>query len=394
MSVLFSQAKRLQELPPYIFSEINVIKAEAQKRGVQLLSMAIGDPDQPTPESIIKELQRASQDPANHAYSPYEGTESFKAQVALWFQKRFGVQVNPATEVLALIGSKEGIAHFPMAFVNPGDKCLYPSPGYPIFSTAIQLAGGIPVPLPHRWENQFQPDLEELETLLLVHQPKYVLLNFPCNPTSAVCSREVMTEIVRLAIKHKTILVSDNAYSEMYFEDKDKPISLLEIPGAKDVAIEFHSFSKTFNMTGWRIAFAVGNPSLIAGLLRVKTNIDSGPLLAVQKAAEFALAHADELCQPIRSLYLQRRELVLKEFQRMGIEYFHPRATFFVWAKVPGQESSMDFTKRLIANQGLVVTPGIGFGEHGEGFFRLALTVPNAAIQDAMLRLEKSLKAH
>ncbi|NBX82697.1 aminotransferase class I/II-fold pyridoxal phosphate-dependent enzyme [bacterium] len=239
MSVLFSQAKRLQELPPYIFSEINVIKAEAQKRGVQLLSMAIGDPDQPTPESIIRELQKASQDPANHAYSPYEGTESFKSQVALWFQKRFGIQVNPATEVLALIGSKEGIAHFPMAFVNPGDKCLYPSPGYPIFSTAIQLAGGIPIPLPHRWENQFQPDLEELETLLLVHQPKYVLLNFPCNPTSAVCSREVMTEIVQLAIKHKTILVLIMLIVRCILRTRTNPSVCLRFQGQKMSPLSF-----------------------------------------------------------------------------------------------------------------------------------------------------------
>lgn len=388
----FQQSQRLLSLPPYIFSEINAIKAEALKQGVNLLSLAIGDPDQPTPEAIIRELQKASADPLNHAYSPYEGTQSFKTQVALWFQKRFGVSLNPETEVLALIGSKEGIAHFPMAFVNPGDKCLYPSPGYPIFSTAIQLAGGIPIPLPHRWENQFQPDLNELETLLLVHQPKYVLINFPSNPTSATISREVMTEMVNLARKHRTILVSDNAYSEMYFDQKDKPLSILEIPGAKDVAIEFHSFSKTFNMTGWRIAFAAGNPELIAGLLRVKTNIDSGPLLAVQKAAEYALQNSEALSQPIRDLYYERRQIILKEMDRLGVEYFYPKATFFVWAKVPGNESSMDFTKRLISNHGLVVTPGIGFGKEGEGFFRLAMTVSNSQLQEAMNRLEKAIK--
>lgn len=392
MNLGFQQSQRLLSLPPYIFSELNNIKAEAQKRGVNLLSLAIGDPDQPTPESIIRELQKASADPLNHAYSPYEGTLSFKTQVAKWFKNRFDVELNPENEVLALIGSKEGIAHFPLAFVNPGDKCLYPSPGYPIFSTAIQLAGGVPIPLPHRWESGFQPDLNELETLLLVHQPKYVLVNFPSNPTSATCSRAVMTEMVSLARKHHTILVSDNAYSEMYFDKKDRPLSLLEIPGAKEVAIEFHSLSKTFNMTGWRIAFAVGNPELIAGLLRVKTNIDSGPLLAVQKAAEFALANSETLAQPIRDLYFERREVVLKEMDRLGIEYFYPKATFFVWAKVPGKQASMEFVKGLISNQGLVVTPGIGFGAEGEGFFRLALTVPNAQLIEAMNRLEKALK--
>lgn len=393
MKTIFTQSQRLLDLPPYIFSEINVIKAEAQKKGVQLLSLAIGDPDQPTPPAIIKKLQEASADPTQHGYSPYEGTLSFRKSVSNWFQGRFGVTLDPESEVLALIGSKEGIAHFPLAFVNPGDRCLYPSPGYPIFSTAIQLAGGVPIPLPHRWQNQFQPDLQELETLLLVHQPKYILLNFPSNPTSAVCTRDTLTAIVELARKHGTILVSDNAYSEMYFDKKEKPLSLLEIPGAKEVTIEFHSFSKTFNMTGWRIAFAVGNPELIAGLLRVKTNIDSGPLLAVQKASEFALAHSEELCEPIREIYRKRRELALNGLKSLGIEFFHPKATFFVWAKVPGRESSMEFTKRLIAQHGLVITPGIGFGLEGEGFFRLSLTVPDPQIEEALNRLDKALKS-
>ena len=393
MKFSFTQSQRLLDLPPYIFSEINAIKAEAQKKGVQLLSLAIGDPDQPTPAAIVKKLQEASADPQQHGYSPYEGTLSFRMAVSQWFQNRFGVALDPESEVLALIGSKEGIAHFPLAFVNPGDRCLHPSPGYPIFSTAIQLAGGVPIPLPHRWQNQFQPDLQELETLLLVHQPKYVLLNFPSNPTSAVCTRKVLTEIVALARKHGTILISDNAYSEMYFDRNERPLSLLEIPGAKEIAIEFHSFSKTFNMTGWRIAFAVGNPELIAGLLRVKTNIDSGPLLAVQKASEFALAHSEELCEPIRDLYRQRREIALSGLKSLGIEFFYPKATFFVWAKVPKQERSMDFTKRLIADQGLVVTPGIGFGQEGEGFFRLSLTVPKAQIEEALNRLERAIKS-
>lgn len=392
MSTVFQHSQRLLELPPYIFSEINAIKAEAQKRGVNLLSLAIGDPDQPTPTKIIEELKKAASDPQNHVYSPYEGTLQFKNAVSRWFKNRFGVTLNSENEVLALIGSKEGIAHFPLAFVNPGDKCLYPSPGYPIFSTAIQLAGGIPIAVPHRWENDFQPDLNELENLILVHQPKYLLLNFPCNPTSAVCTRKVMTDIVVLARKHRTILVADNAYSEMYYDVQDRPLSILEIPGAMDVAIEFHSFSKTFNMTGWRIAFAAGNPSLIAGLLRVKTNIDSGPLLAVQKAAEFALNNADELAEPIRNVYRERREIVLNGLRRSGIEYLQPRATFFVWAKVPGNESSMSFVKRLIAEQGLVLTPGIGFGQEGEGFFRMALTVPNQQLHEAIRRLELALK--
>lgn len=386
------QAKRLQELPPYIFSEINAIKAEAQKKGVSLLSLAIGDPDQPTPEAIVRKLQESTMNPQNHVYSPYEGTMSFKQAVADWFFERFKVKLNPETEVLALIGSKEGIAHFPMAFVNPGDKCLYPSPGYPIFQTAISLAGGVPVPIPHRAENGFVPDLHELESLMVLHKPKYLLINFPSNPTSAVVDKDYLAELVFLARKYQTILVSDNAYSEMYYDEADKPVSILEVPGAMDVAIEFQSFSKTFNMTGWRIAYAVGNSKLIAGLLRAKTNIDSGPLLAVQEASIFALKNAKSLSEPIRDVYRKRRKIILEGLDKLGIKYLYPRATFFIWAEVPGGESSMDFAKRLIEKEGLVVTPGVGFGKEGDKYFRLALTVPDVALEDAIRRLGRVIK--
>jgi LL-diaminopimelate aminotransferase len=386
------QAQRLQELPPYIFSEINAIKAEAQKKGVSLLSLAIGDPDLPTPEAIVKKLQEATAKPETHVYSPYEGTLAFKKAVASWFRERFQVQLNPESEVLALIGSKEGIAHFPLAFVNPGDKCLYPSPGYPIFQTAISLAGGIPVPLPHQAENGFIPDLNELESLLVLHRPKYVLVNFPSNPTSATVGREFLTQLVFLARKYETILVSDNAYSEMYYDEADKPLSLLEIPGAMDVAIEFQSFSKTFNMTGWRLAYAVGNAKLIAGLLRVKTNIDSGPLLSVQEAGIYALQNGIALSEPIRDIYRKRRKIILEGLDQLGIKYLYPRATFFVWCEVPNQESSMAFTKRLIEKAGLVVTPGVGFGKEGDKFFRLALTVPDASLNEALNRLALGIK--
>jgi LL-diaminopimelate aminotransferase len=387
----FTQSDRLLAMPPYIFSEINTIKAEAEKRGVKLLSVGIGDPDLPTPKAIVEKFVDAIRKPENHAYSPYEGTIGFRNAVAEWFLGRFNVKLNPATEVIALIGSKEGIAHFPLAFCNSGDKCLYPSPGYPIFSTAVLLAGGIPVPVPHRPENNFLPDVEELESLIVQHKPKYILLNFPSNPTSATCSREKMAEFVNLAKKHGTILVCDNAYSEIYFNPSEKPVSVLEIEGAKDVAIEFHSLSKSFNMTGWRIGFAVGNPTLIAGLLRAKTNIDSGPLLAVQEAAIFALNNAERLIAPLRDVYARRRAIVLKGLQDMGIEYFEPKSTFFVWAKVPGNRSSMEFTKELIAKQGLVVTPGIGFGAEGEGFFRMSLTVSEEKLLEALTRLKRGI---
>lgn len=387
----WKQSQRLLDLPPYVFSEINRIKAEAQAKGIQLLSLGIGDPDQPTPKAIIEKLEEASRKPENHVYSPYEGTTAFRSAVRDWFHGRFGVTLNADKEIVALIGSKEGIAHFPLAFCNPGDKCFYPDPGYPIFSTAITLAGGIGIPVPHRAENGFAPDPVELEKLIREHKPKYMLVNFPSNPTSATISREKLTKIVRLAIEHKVILVSDNAYSEMYYDEKDKPLSILEIDGAKEVAIEFHSFSKTYNMTGWRLAFAVGNESLVQGLLRAKTNIDSGPLLAVQEAGIYCLQNAATLSEPIRDLYRKRKAILLQGLRELGIEYFEPKATFFVWCKVPGQLSSMDFTKALIEKVGLVVTPGMGFGPVGEGFFRLSMTVPEESLRDALQRLRKYL---
>jgi LL-diaminopimelate aminotransferase len=235
------------------------------------------------------------------------------------------------------------------------------------------------------------PDLKELDGLLEKHKPRFMILNYPSNPTTATISREKLTEIVRLARKHNTLIAYDNAYSEMYYSESDKPLSILEIPGAKDVAIEFQSLSKTFNMTGWRLGFAVGNADLIKGLLKAKTNIDSGPLLSVQEAGSWALEHADELASPIRAVYAERRAAVLSGLEKLGIEYFAPKATFFVWARVPNGKPSMDFCRELIEQQGLVVTPGMGFGVEGEGYFRLAMTVDSPRIREAMTRLAKYL---
>jgi len=245
------------------------------------------------------------------------------------------------------------------------------------------------VPLPLLPKDGYLPDPNRLEDLLKEHRPRYCLLNFPSNPTSALCPVERLVDIVVLARSHGTILLYDNAYSEIYFDPAKRPPSILEVPGAKEVALELHSFSKTFNMTGWRLGFAVGNPDLVAGLLRAKTNIDSGPLLAVQEAAEFALERADEFCNPLRALYARRRAIATAGLRDAGIEYFSPDATFFIWARVPGGGSSMQLTRDLIEREGLVVTPGVGFGEQGEGFFRLALTVEDAVLEDAMARLRR-----
>jgi LL-diaminopimelate aminotransferase len=385
------QADRLLSLPPYIFSELNAIKADAIRRGLSLTSLAIGDPDKPTPAGIVKLIQEAAQRPENHAYSPYEGTKAFRSAVAKWFQGRFGVSLDADREVVALIGSKEGIAHFPIAFCNPGDKCLYPSPGYPVFETSIRLSGAEAIAMPLTMESGFLPDPNVVEALFKEHQPKYMILNFPANPTSAVITLAQLKELVDLALRYRVILLSDNAYSEIYYDADRRPPSILQVPGANEIAIELHSFSKTYNMTGWRLGFAVGNPDLVGGLLRAKTNIDSGPLLAVQDACTRVLDQSELFAEPIRETYRVRREAALAGLNALGIEYFRPEATFFIWARVPGGGKSMDFTRRMIEKAGVVVTPGIGFGSHGEGFFRLALTVEPPLILESLEKMKRAL---
>ncbi len=387
----FQFSERLENLPPYVFSEINRIKAEAEKRGVHLMSLGIGDPDLPTPIPIVERIREAATCPSNHAYSPYEGTLELRVAIRNWFKKRFSVNLNPESDVMALIGSKEGIAHLPWAICDPGDRVLFPSPGYPIFMNSILMAGGIPVPVPLRSENGFLPDLKELETLIQKHRPRLLFLNFPSNPTTATCSKHLLTQIVSIVKQYGVYLAYDNAYSEIYFGDENRPPSILEISEARDCAIEFHSLSKSFNMTGWRLGYAVGNSKILSALLRVKTNVDSGPLLSVQQGGIFALEHSDELIPQVIQPYIERRKLLVKELERLHIEFFSPRATFFVWAKVPGGRSSMAFCKTLIESQGLIVTPGIGFGSEGESFFRLALTVSSEKISEAMKRLEAHL---
>lgn len=376
-------------MPAYIFSELSRIKLEAEKKGLALLSLAIGDPDEPTPRAIVEKIEEAAKRPENHGYSPYPGTLSYRQAACRWMEKRFGVSLSAEKETVGLVGSKEGLAHFPLAFCNPGDRVLYPSPGYPIFQTCILLAGGIPVTFSHMEKDAFLPNLTLLEDLLKKHRPKFMILNFPCNPTTATVSREILEDIVALAKKYSTFIAYDNAYGEIYFDSR--PPSILEIPGAKELTIEFHSLSKTFNMTGWRVGFAAGNEELIAGLASVKTHIDSGPLLAVQEAAIYALDNSEIFGDPIRALYRDRRDGVLRGLQKLGLEYLEPKSTFYVWVRVPHGGDSMEFAKRLIEQQGLIVTPGIGFGLEGKNFFRLSLTAKPEKLEDAIRRLEAAL---
>ena len=391
MSDFIRVAKRIDEMPAYIFSEINAIKEKAKAKGLDLISLAIGDPDQPTPKTIVEKMKEAVDKGKNHQYSPYDGTKEYRQAAARFMKRRFDVDVDADREVVGLVGSKEGIAHLPLAFCNPGDNILYPTPGFPMYATTISMAGGNPIAVPLTYDQQFLPDLAHLKVQLEKHKPKYLILNYPHNPTSAVMPKTTLKEIVDLARKNECFLAFDNAYSEIYFDSSDKPVSALEIPGAKDISIEFHTLSKTFNMTGWRVAFAVGNETLVKGLLKVKTNIDSGPFPATQEVAIYALDNEERIASEMHKLYAERRAVALKGLDDLGIEYLPNKATFYIWASVPGGQPSMEFCKKLIEEKGVVFTPGVGFGAEGEGFFRLALTVDVPRIQEAMKRLKEFL---
>ncbi len=370
---MFEVASRLTQLPPYLFARIDKIKQEEMKKGRKLIALGIGDPDLPTPQFVIDRLDRAARKPSNHVYPSYWGMLEFRKAVARWYDQRFGVKLNAENEVLALIGSKEGIAHIPFAFVNPGEATLVPDPGYPVYYAATIFAGGKPMRFRLEEKNGFLPDFGELEKLVKSGpKTKLLFLNYPNNPTSACASIEFFTEVVKFAKKHEIIVCHDNAYSEIFFDGKKQP-SFLEAPGAMDVGCEFHSLSKTFNMTGWRVGFVVGNQKIIDGLAQVKTNVDSGIFNACQEAGIEAMENSEPFCTELRAIYQRRREILVPALQKMGLSCKAPEATFYVWARLPQSVKSEDFVLDLIRNKGIVSTPGNGFGPAGEGYVRFTL---------------------
>jgi LL-diaminopimelate aminotransferase len=381
------KAKRIEQIPPYLFAQIDKKKEEMRKKGMDLIDLGIGDPDLPTPQPIIERLKKASEDPRNHHYPSYEGMIQFRQAAANWFERRFGITFDPKTEVLTLIGSKEGIAHIPLAFVNPGDYVLVPSPGYPVYRVATLLAGGTPYFLPLLKENGFLPKLSEIPKEV-AERSKLLFINYPNNPTSAIAERPFFEEVVAFARRYGIIVCHDAAYSELAF-DGYRPLSFFEVEGAKEVGIEFHSLSKTFNMTGWRIGFAVGNPEIVSGLGRVKTNIDSGLFQAIQEAGIEALNHFDTPIPNIIRIYEGRRDVMVKGLREMGLEVDLPRATFYLWIRVPRGYTSAQFATLLIEQAGIVATPGNGFGEAGEGYIRMTLTVGESRLREAIERLKK-----
>jgi LL-diaminopimelate aminotransferase len=381
-------AARVKNLPPYLFATIDKMKQEAKAKGVDLIDLSIGDPDIPTPGHIVEAMKTAVEKAEHHRYPSYEGMLSFREAVAGWYKRRFDVTLDPATEVLSLIGSKEGIGHIPLAFVEPGDTVLVPSPGYPVYPVGVMFAGGESFFMPLREENGFLPDLKAIPEATL-KKTKLMFINYPNNPTSAVAPKSFYEEVIALAGKYNIIVCHDAAYSEVYF-DGEKPLSFMQIDGAKDVGIEFHSLSKTYNMTGWRIGFAVGNREVLAGLGKIKSNLDSGVFQAVQEASITALNTDEAILSEIRKTYQERRDTLYEGLKTMGIEVIKPKASFYLWAKVPKQFDSSSFVAHILDKAGVLTTPGNGFGAPGEGYVRFALTVPVWRMKEAVERLRKA----
>jgi LL-diaminopimelate aminotransferase len=382
-----TKADRLLQLPPYLFVEIDRLKAEVRDKGVDIIDLGVGDPDLPTPEHILKRLMEATQDPGNHRYPSYSGMNDFRKSVAAWYQRRFNVTLDPVEEVVTLIGSKEGIAHFPLAFINPGDYALMTSPGYPVYFSGTLFAGGRSYFLPLRKENHFLPDLSQIPGEV-ARQAKVLFINYPNNPTAAVADRSFFEGVVAFAREHRIIIGHDAAYSEIAY-DGYRPLSFLEVPGAKEVGLEFHSLSKTYNMTGWRIGFAVGNAQLIGGLSQVKSNIDSGAPQAIQWAGIEALEGPQSCLEEMRNVYRKRRDLMVRGLRQIGLSLDSPKASFYLWVEVPKGYTSAQTTRHLLQQAGIVTTPGNGFGEPGEGYFRISLTVPQERLEEAVDRLSR-----
>lgn len=379
---------RLKNLPPYLFVEIDKAKRAALAEGRDIINLGVGDPDQPTHQHIIDAMAKAIQDGNNHHYAFDAGLPELRQEIAIWFKKRFNVALDANTEIYPLIGSKEGLAHLPLGIVNPGDKVVLTEPAYPAYRPSIEFAGGKIVYIPIKASNDFLPDLTKLEALKDI---KMMVVNYPNNPTAAVATKPFYTELIRIAREKNIIIVSDMAYSEVYY-DGEKPPSILEIDGAKDVAIEFHSLSKTYYMTGWRIGWACGNPTLIAALAKVKSNFDSGIFQAIQVAGIAALKSPESLIEDMRAVYQERRDLVINGLRAVGWKIPAPKASFYIWAKLPkGYTTSMDTAKAFLDKANIVVTPGNGFGENGEGYIRMTLTVSKDRLSEAIHRIGKIL---
>lgn len=383
----FKYSDKLLQLPPYLFVEIDRAKRNARAHGRDIIDLGVGDPDLPTPRFIVEALYKAAQDPATHRYALDQGMPALRQAIAKWYKRRFNVALDPQSEILPLIGSKEGIAHSPLAFLNDGDYALVPDPCYPPYKGGTILAGGRPYLMPLRETNGFLPDLKGI-TPSIAKKAKMMYVNYPNNPTAACAEKDFYKEAVKFASRNKIIVISDLAYSEIAY-DGYRPSSFFEADGAREVGIEFHSLSKAFNMTGWRLGWACGNKKLIGALAKVKSNIDSGIFSAIQAAGIGALEKGYEHTRKMRAIYTERRDIFISGLTSIGWQAVAPRATFYVWVRIPKGKNSVQFAKKLLDEADIVATPGVGFGRYGEGYIRFALTVAKERLKEALERLEK-----
>ena len=382
-------AKRTESLPPYLFAEIDKKRLAAIAKGVDIINLGIGDPDQPTPKNIVDAMHKAIDDPSTHNYPPYQGTKEFREAVVNWFEKRFGQKFNADTECVSLIGSKEAIHNCIFATVDQGDIALLPDPAYPVYKSSTILCGGKPYVTPLLEKNNWIPDLTKIPNDI-AQKANILMVGYPNNPTGAIAPLEFYDEVIAFAKKYDIIVLSDNAYSEATFDGYKAP-SIFQAKGAKDIALEFHSLSKTYNMTGWRIGFALGNEKIIKALSTVKTNIDSGIFKAIQRAGIEAFNTPKEVIDKNLSIYRERRDVAVNGLRELGWNIKEPiKGTFYLWLPIPPSfKNSTEFASAMLDKCGIVVPPGSGYGDYGEGYFRIALTIDKKRIQEGISRMKK-----
>ncbi|KNY26425.1 LL-diaminopimelate aminotransferase [Pseudobacteroides cellulosolvens] len=380
------QSNRLASLPPYIFAKLEQMKNEY--KGIDLIDFGVGDPDFPTQDNILNAMKVCLDNPDNHRYPSFKGEAELRKEISRWYQREYGVELDPEHEVLVLLGSKEGIAHLPLALMNDGDYALVPDPGYPAYLSAVIISGGIPYAMPLTRENGYLPVLEDIPKDVLV-KSKLMYLNYPNNPTSALADNEFFLKVVEFAQRNNIIVCHDFAYSEITF-DGIKPVSFLSVPGSRECGVEFHSFSKTFAMTGWRLGFVTGNREVLASLAKLKSCVDSGVFKAVQYAGIKGLAETTDRLDMMKCEYQNRRDTLSQGLRKMGWEFHAPAATYYFWVRIPERfnMTSLEFSEYLLKEKGLIVTPGIGFGSNGESYIRMAINLPVSKISEAILRLE------
>ena len=383
-----SPAERLQALPPYVFARLDELKARAREQGLDLIDLGMGNPDGATPQPVVEAAIAALQNPANHGYPPFEGTASFRRTITTWYKRRYGVDLDPDSEALPLLGSKEGLTHLALAYINPGDLILVPSPAYPPHFRGPLIAGAKVHSLILKPENDWVIDLAAIPDEV-AEQAKILYFNYPSNPTAATAPREFFEEIVAFARKYQILLVHDLCYAELAF-DNYQPTSLLEIPGAKEIGVEFHTMSKTYNMAGWRVGFVVGNRRVVQGLRTLKTNLDYGIFAALQSAAETALQLPDTYLQEVQQRYLSRRDFLIEGLEKLGWSIPKPKATMYIWVPTPPGAGSTDFALSVLQQTGVVVTPGNAFGVGGEGYVRMSLIASCDRLAEVLRRFKQA----